>query len=260
MPREPKYSRQLSDVSPQVLGRSEKVEEVEMVDMKLEAFGREIEFSAEKKIFRKWRVVLLLAFLVLCVFLLVLQVERDVAMLILFGFSILSISIESLTNVGKSLTVMFCSAFLWAIHCLDETKFNDSDILEGIGRSWADVSQIIFFLIHALLIVDLMIELGTFDLLYRNFRFIILNHLGEIETFKLFWTLAASSFLLSALFDNLTTTLVLLQLLKSLLVDGVNAPASTVTQVQLVYLVVVPSTSLPCYSGTTSLPCCCTFN
>ncbi|MCH5329268.1 MAG: sodium:proton antiporter NhaD, partial [Coprobacter sp.] len=80
-------------------------------------------------------------------------------------------------------------------------------VIEHLG----DISEILFFLIGAMTIVELVDIHGGFS--------IVTNRITTRKKQKLLWLLAFLTFIMSAILDNLTTTIVMVMLLKKLLSD-----------------------------------------
>lgn len=80
-------------------------------------------------------------------------------------------------------------------------------VIEHLG----DISEILFFLIGAMTIVELVDIHGGFS--------IVTNRITTRNKRKLMWLLAFLTFIMSAILDNLTTTIVMVMLLRKLLSD-----------------------------------------
>lgn len=79
------------------------------------------------------------------------------------------------------------------------------EILKHLG----DISEIIFFLLAAMIIVELIDQ-------YEGFK-LITDRIKTTSKVKLLWTLCIITFLMSAGLDNLTTTIVLIALVRKLI-------------------------------------------
>ena len=84
-------------------------------------------------------------------------------------------------------------------------------IIHEIGEHLNDVSQILFFLLGAMTIVE------TVDR-YQGFK-VITDGIKTKNPAKLLWILSLLTFFMSALLDNLTTTIVMIALLRKLIDD-----------------------------------------
>lgn len=83
----------------------------------------------------------------------------------------------------------------------------DVQIIEHLG----EISEILFFLLGAMTIVEIVDQ-------HEGFK-IITDKIRTSNKIKLLWTLSFLTFFMSALLDNLTTTIVLVALLRKLVAD-----------------------------------------
>ena len=84
-------------------------------------------------------------------------------------------------------------------------------VKHSLGHHLNDVAQILFFLLGAMTIVE------TVDR-YQGFK-VITDKITTTSTVKLMWILSILTFFMSALLDNLTTTIVMVALLRKLVED-----------------------------------------
>ena len=92
-----------------------------------------------------------------------------------------------------------------AQQCLDFVL--NVKIVEALG----DISQTLFFLIGAMTIVELIDVHGGFT--------VITDHIATRNKRKLLYVLCATTFVFSAVLDNMTTTIVMILLLRKLVSD-----------------------------------------
>ena len=153
-------------------------------------------------------------------------------MIILFLTGYACIALEHNLKINKAATALLLSSLLWTIYIFyaqsflpneDEfIKFNagspdifhniiryvtEVQIIEHIG----DVAEIIFFLLGAMTIVELIDVHGGFS--------IITDKIKTKNKKSLLWTLSIITFFMSAILDNLTTTIVMVMLLRKLVAD-----------------------------------------
>lgn len=93
----------------------------------------------------------------------------------------------------------------YASQCLDYVL--NVKIVEALG----DISQTLFFLIGAMTIVELIDVHGGFT--------VITNHIATRNKRKLLFVICFTTFFLSAVLDNMTTTIVMILLLRKLVPD-----------------------------------------
>ena len=153
-------------------------------------------------------------------------------MIILFLTGYACIALEHNLKINKAATALLLSSLLWTIYIFyaqsflpneDEfIQFNagspdifhniiryvtEVQIIEHIG----DVAEIIFFLLGAMTIVELIDVHGGFS--------IITDKIKTKNKKSLLWTLSIITFFMSAILDNLTTTIVMVMLLRKLVAD-----------------------------------------
>lgn len=152
-------------------------------------------------------------------------------MVILFLIGYACIALEHNLKINKAATALLLSSVLWTIYIFyaqsylpnvdefiafcagsnhdvahDVVRFvTEKQIIEHVG----DVAEIIFFLLGAMTIVELIDVHGGFS--------IITDKITTKNKKKLLWTLSIITFIMSAILDNLTTTIVMVMLLRKLI-------------------------------------------
>jgi Na+/H+ antiporter NhaD/arsenite permease-like protein len=127
-----------------------------------------------------------------------------------FCIGYLFIVLEHATRISKTVAALISGVLIWALIFIFDLPIadagaKDDTLLHHIGK----IAEIIFFLKGAMTIVELI------DL-HRGFAWI--NRLVATRSkIKLLWIAGFGSFMLSAILDNLTTTIVIIALLKKLL-------------------------------------------
>ena len=96
---------------------------------------------------------------------------------------------------------------VWAVSDFGQIK----EINSELNHELADVAQILFFLMGAMTIVELIDA-------HQGFK-IITNRIKTTNARKLLWIISFITFFLSALLDNLTTAIVMVSLLRKLVHD-----------------------------------------
>ncbi|HEY8367349.1 MAG TPA: sodium:proton antiporter NhaD [Bacteroidia bacterium] len=94
---------------------------------------------------------------------------------------------------------------------LSITDFKHQYIEYGLVEYLGEVSQILFFLIGAMAIVEVI------DI-HKGFQFIT-DRIKTTNAVKLLWIISVLTFFLSAILDNLTTTIVMVSLIRKLIED-----------------------------------------
>jgi len=83
--------------------------------------------------------------------------------------------------------------------------------VEELGHHLMDISQILFFLLGAMTIVEIIDQ-------HEGFK-VVTDKISTTNKVKLLWIIATITFFMSAVLDNLTTTIVMVALLKKLIGD-----------------------------------------
>lgn len=118
------------------------------------------------------------------------------------------ITIEHLIHIDKATIALLMGITCWTIQFCNPNQTHEISMI-FFGNHLSQISQIIFFLMGSLAIVAIMNAHNGFSL--------ISNALKIHSKKKLLWVIGILSFFLSAVLDNLTTTIVMIALLSRLL-------------------------------------------
>jgi Na+/H+ antiporter NhaD/arsenite permease-like protein len=130
-----------------------------------------------------------------------------VAALFILGY--IAIALEHPIKINKAASALVTAAVCWALVALF-TK--DKHVaVESLTEHLGELSGILFFLLGAMTIVELIDAHDGF--------LIITDKIQTTNKKKLVWIISIITFLLSAVLDNLTTTIVLISLLRKLVDD-----------------------------------------
>jgi len=129
------------------------------------------------------------------------------------------IAIESLTKVNKAAIALLMFVSTWTLFMLDPGSYIASAldghvaqaVSEVIERHLGATSTTLFFLLGAMTIVELVDQNGGF-----NF---VRDTLQTKSKKALLWRIAFMTFILSAILDNLTTSIVMIMILRKLVDD-----------------------------------------
>lgn len=132
--------------------------------------------------------------------------------LVLIGVFILGyllISIEHTVKVNKSAIALLTGGLGWTIFSL----FSPDQIIvnQQLSGHLGSIAEILFFLLGAMTIVELVDAHNGFE--------IITSRIQQTNKRKLSWSIGLITFFLSAVLDNLTTTIVVISMLKKLISD-----------------------------------------
>lgn len=132
-----------------------------------------------------------------------------IAIILTFILGYLAITLEHTIKVNKAATALVTGVICWTIYILFQP--DKHVVAEQLMEHLGELSGILFFLLSAMTIVELI---DTHD----GFQ-IITERIKTKSAVKLLWIVAIITFFLSALLDNLTTTIVMVSLLRKLISD-----------------------------------------
>jgi Na+/H+ antiporter NhaD/arsenite permease-like protein len=133
-----------------------------------------------------------------------------------FCIGYLCIALESLTKVNKAAIALLMCVLCWTLLMLDPMSYYPSllgsdvihHISEVIEHHLGDAAGTLFFLMGAMTIVEIVDSNGGF-----NF---VRDTLKTRSKRKLMWRMTFMTFFLSAILDNLTTSIVMIMVLRKL--------------------------------------------
>lgn len=127
-------------------------------------------------------------------------------LLVIFILGYLLIASEHILNVNKAVFALIMCALLWAVYAMGSHDPNiSSELVEALG----DTCEIVVFLIGAMTIVELIDRYGGFR--------ILVERIHASDKRKLMWILAFVAFFLSSVLDNMTTTIIMVMMLRRML-------------------------------------------
>ena len=129
------------------------------------------------------------------------------ALIIVFVIAYAAIALEHPLKVNKSASALIGAGLLWTIYALSTGDHHL--VTEQLGESLLGTAQIVFFLMGAMTIVEVVDAHNGFDVITSRIRTTSLT--------SLLWLVGIVTFFLSAVLDNLTTTIVMISLIKKLL-------------------------------------------
>jgi Na+/H+ antiporter NhaD/arsenite permease-like protein len=131
-------------------------------------------------------------------------------LVIVFALGYVLIAGEHLTGINKAAVALLTAVVCWSVYILwgPDTK---PEVVARLIDHLGDVSGILFFVLGAMTIVGLIDAHNGFQ--------IITDRVRQTNKRKLLWTIAGIAFFLSAVLDNLTTTIVGIAFLRKLVAD-----------------------------------------
>jgi Na+/H+ antiporter NhaD/arsenite permease-like protein len=125
----------------------------------------------------------------------------------IFVLGYVLIAAEKFIKVNKAATALLSGVLCWTVYILFSP--DSTLVTEELNHHMGELSGILFFLLGAMTIVELIDAHDGFDL--------ITARITQTDKRKLLWTVAFITFFLSAILDNLTTTIVMVSLLRKLI-------------------------------------------
>lgn len=123
---------------------------------------------------------------------------------IIFVVGYALITLEHYWKVNKSITATALAAILWAIIAL--TTSDNHSVDEALHHLSGETFSLIVFLLAAMTLVEILVHYRFFDLLRAKLFSLGLKDAGQLVL------IAVLTFILSAIIDNLTTTIVMIQI------------------------------------------------
>ena len=148
-----------------------------------------------------------------------------IAIIVVFVLGYALIAMESLTKVNKAAVALLMFVFCWTLYMFDPApfvqlmhpdftgtgdkvvSFVNTLITEHVG----DTATTLFFLMGAMTIVEIVDQNGGFNW--------VKNVMQSKTKRSLLWKIAFMTFFLSAILDNLTTSIVMVMILRKLVQD-----------------------------------------
>jgi len=129
------------------------------------------------------------------------------AIVAIFVVAYAAIALEHPIKINKSASALVGAGLLWTVYAL---LSGDRALVEQqLNESVSSTAQIVFFLIGAMTIVEVIDAHGGFE--------VITSLIRTKKQATLMWLVGFVTFFLSAVLDNLTTTIVMISLLRKLL-------------------------------------------
>ena len=126
---------------------------------------------------------------------------------IVFIIGYLAIAFEHPLRINKAASALLAGVICWSVYAL---LGSDKDLVsENLSHHLSEISGILFFLLGAMVIVELIDAHDGFE--------IITERIQNTDKRKLVWIVGFIAFFLSAILDNLTTTIVMVSLLRKLI-------------------------------------------
>jgi Na+/H+ antiporter NhaD/arsenite permease-like protein len=128
------------------------------------------------------------------------------ALVLIFVIVYAAIALEHPIHINKSASALIGAGLLWTIYAMSGDPHTVS---HQLGESLMGTAQIVFFLMGAMTIVEVVDAHNGFEVITKRIRTQKLS--------SLMWLVGFVTFFLSAVLDNLTTTIVMISLMKKIL-------------------------------------------
>lgn len=138
------------------------------------------------------------------------------AIVIFFVLGYLCIALESVFKINKAVPALLMCVVCWTLYATGyapEAGIGNLEVSEQLLEHLGDTCEILFFLMGAMTIVEIVDANGGF--------FFVQDALATTSKRKLLWRITFMAFILSAILDNLTTSIVMIMVLRKL-VDDTN--------------------------------------
>ncbi len=132
--------------------------------------------------------------------------EILIAAIFIIGY--MAITLEHSININKAATSLVTGVLCWTVYILANSH-DHTQIVGHLNEHMGEISEILFFLMGAMVIVELIDAHDGFE--------IITERIKTTDKRKLIWITSIITFFLSAILDNLTTTIVMVSLLRKLI-------------------------------------------
>jgi NhaD family Na+/H+ antiporter len=131
----------------------------------------------------------------------------QILLILIFVVGYLAIALEHPIKVNKTATALLTGVLCWTVYIISAN--NPDSVIGELSHHLASVSEILFFLLGAMTIVELIDAHDGFKL--------ITDRITSKNRVKLLWLISMITFFLSAILDNLTTAIVMVSVLRKLI-------------------------------------------
>lgn len=139
-------------------------------------------------------------------------------MAVVFVLGYIAIALEHNLHVDKAASALLTAVIVWTLLVIGSETLLANQLTDGLSATMllntelrhhlSEIAEILFFLMGAMVIVELVDAHDGFAA--------ITNRIHTTNAVALLWTIGTLTFFFSALLDNLTTTIVMVSLLRKL--------------------------------------------
>jgi len=127
---------------------------------------------------------------------------------VVFVLAYASIALEHPLKINKSAIALIAAGLMWTLYSF-ASPLGVHAVSEQLTEKLAETAAIVFFLIGAMTIVEVTDSHGGFE--------VITSRIKATKLSSLLWIIAFITFFLSSILDNMTTTIVMVALMKRIL-------------------------------------------
>ena len=131
------------------------------------------------------------------------------AIIFVFIVGYLLVALENVTHISKTAVALLMAVICWTLYYMDFGASPEN--VSAFTRALGETSEILFFLLGAMVIVEVVDTSGGFDF--------VRDKLYSATKKTLLWKLTFMTFFLSAVLDNMTTAIVMIMVLNKLVDD-----------------------------------------
>ncbi|TVU10737.1 hypothetical protein EJB05_44283 [Eragrostis curvula] len=132
--------------------------------------------------------------------------NQDIAMVLVFALGYVGIIFEETLAFNKSGVGLLMAVCLWVIRSLGAPSADVA--VQELSHTTVEVSEIVFFLLGAMTIVEIVDA-------HQGFK-LVTDNISTRNSKTLLWVIGIVTFFLSSILDNLTSTIVMVSLLRKL--------------------------------------------
>jgi Na+/H+ antiporter NhaD/arsenite permease-like protein len=135
---------------------------------------------------------------------------NDFLILSIFCVGYLAIMFEYSIRINKTAAALVTGVICWTVYFLSGRAPIDQSVTV-LSSNVAQIAEILFFLLGSMTLVELIDS-------HKGFK-VVTDLIRTTSQRKMLWLVAFATFFLSALLDNLTTTILMISLLRKLIPD-----------------------------------------
>ncbi|WP_044171901.1 sodium:proton antiporter NhaD [Flectobacillus major] len=132
------------------------------------------------------------------------------SIILIFVIGYLAIALEHPIKINKTATALLTGVLCWTVYAIGSQHEVDN-VVADLSHHLGSVSEILFFLLGAMTIVELVDAHHGFKL--------ITDRITSKNKITLLWIVSVITFFLSAALDNLTTAIVMISVVRKLIKD-----------------------------------------